>query len=529
MAKGNDGNYLQHCIEVEAALCLVKDAPGGRLHVALTHGMEPFEELDSNGNAQKDLLFNALDEAAGEPQPDERKIVKAYRNSKASRQLYPNTGELLRKIVGTDKLQSGITETDSNKCINLTEAWSESDVIVKNSSWRKQLESGGILYCPDDLDAPWLFSMDPISYKQEVDEDDDEYLRYSDLNRLESALCKYFDCGQPGIASFFVYNMGSDGNNTQSQYWEFIDKLAKRLNAHPFFFWIPHNEQKGKLNLAGLLCTDERLGERLGACGIKTGRPHVQNTNNSRMKLKLLPKMQLNRTQSGPDMNTSNNDSTNESVQRRIERMENWIMHANLSDNNHNRFLFYWIAYEAAYKEDQSEKIYEYEHELRCRFHKRIIECKYASKKLQEALRTVKREATKLLKLRQASRYFWYKEEGWESSQVWEKKFGQKFANDCHNLGKAAHDGRELVPVLNALFENLYIVRHQIVHGGSSGKDSRGLNQVIWGSKILESVVPRFYTCIEENKSRDWGKPPFPRVGEHKDDRCLPPWMSSSQ
>ncbi|MYE99543.1 MAG: hypothetical protein F4234_05105, partial [Gammaproteobacteria bacterium] len=186
MTKGNDGNYLQHCIEVEAASRLVQADRDGRLHVVLTHGMAPFELLETrktrNGPIQRDLLFRALDEAnaASEPQPNERKIVTAYRNSKASRQHYPNSAELLRVVVGDQKLSGGVTETDPAKCEELAEAWSDSNVRVKQSSWRNQLKPGGVLDCPRDLDKPWIFSMDPMSYMEKSGEDD-EYLYCSDM------------------------------------------------------------------------------------------------------------------------------------------------------------------------------------------------------------------------------------------------------------------------------------------------------------------------------------------------------------
>ena len=41
MAKGNDGNYLQHSVEIEVAFRLARKDPDGRLHIALTHGMAP--------------------------------------------------------------------------------------------------------------------------------------------------------------------------------------------------------------------------------------------------------------------------------------------------------------------------------------------------------------------------------------------------------------------------------------------------------------------------------------------------------
>ncbi len=81
MAKGNNGNYLQHCVEVESAALLAQISPNRMLHVALTHGMAPFEQIgEPNGNAYC-LLYGTLCEAAGESKCNERKIVKAYRVS----------------------------------------------------------------------------------------------------------------------------------------------------------------------------------------------------------------------------------------------------------------------------------------------------------------------------------------------------------------------------------------------------------------------------------------------------------------
>jgi len=271
MAKGNDGNYLQNCIEVEAAARLAQADPDGRLHIALTHGMAPFEPLENtSGSARKGLLHGALDDAAREPQPNEQVIVKAYRKSKASRQCYPNTAELLRAIIGSEKLSGGITEIDSKKHAELAKAWSNSKVDVECSSWRNQLMKDDILSCPVNLDKPWIFSMGPMSYRDIGDRD--EYLCRSDLGNLKPALRKYFNSGQPGAACFFVYNIDSNSSEKQEQFWSFIDEIAKFLDARKSSFWIPHNKKETKLNLAGMLCKDEIMYFDSIPFGVKHGR-----------------------------------------------------------------------------------------------------------------------------------------------------------------------------------------------------------------------------------------------------------------
>ena len=285
MAKGNDGNYLQHCVEVEAAVRLMQACHDGRLHVALTHGMEPFERIDEPQRNSYRLLYGALCEAAGEPKCNEREIVKAYRaswNSQAyrpdiaklfnelkSEKHYPNSAELLRAVIGTNRLSGGITETVEGKYSALAEAWRGPGVVVRQSSWRDQLSPDGALGCPKKLYTPWLFSMDPMRYSESGHEDDDK-LHRSDLSLLKCGLRPYFNSGQPGIACLFVYGMGSQNEDSQRQFWAFMDELARQMDAATGSYWVHHNG--GNRNLAGLLFSDQELAWGFAPPRIRPGR-----------------------------------------------------------------------------------------------------------------------------------------------------------------------------------------------------------------------------------------------------------------
>ena len=56
-------------------------------------------------------------------------IVTAYRKAGASAERYPNTAELLRAVIGTDRLSGGITERDRKKCDGLADAWNGSRIV----------------------------------------------------------------------------------------------------------------------------------------------------------------------------------------------------------------------------------------------------------------------------------------------------------------------------------------------------------------------------------------------------------------
>ena len=206
MAKGNDGNYLQHCIEVEAAVRLAEMDTAGRLHIALTHGMRPFEPFDKRGTGTRhELLLRRLADADNKPQAKEPAVVKAYRETRASDTHYPNSAELLRAVIGAENLSGGITEICGKKHICLSEVWINTNVKTACASWREEILPNGILACPEDLQTPWLFSMDPMTYSERGDKN----LNGSDIDILPLALSRYFGSGYPGVVALFVYGVGT--------------------------------------------------------------------------------------------------------------------------------------------------------------------------------------------------------------------------------------------------------------------------------------------------------------------------------
>ena len=278
MAKGNDGNYLQHCIEVEAAVRLAKmDTKKKRLHIALTHGMAPFEPFEVSLNQPKPglcrrLLRCKLKESKKPRQSDEPAVVDAYRKTKVSEKCYPNSAELLRAVIGTDNLSGGITEIDSENHMQLANAWSCSNVKTVCSSWRKEIPEG-ILACPNDLRTPWLFTMDPMTYSEGGDKHDN--LNGSDIGILSCALSRYFSSGNPGVASLFVYKVGKNGD-VQSHFRKFIqdlkdcvvDKLSGRFEVNVSYYSLTHNG--GNRNLAGLIHSSQiDLSSRLTSAGLE--------------------------------------------------------------------------------------------------------------------------------------------------------------------------------------------------------------------------------------------------------------------
>ena len=259
MAKGNDSNYLQHSVEVAAATRLKEENLDG-LHVALTHGMEPFEvfEVPVRRPPAGFRLKAALGLASKTrvPQEGEPAIVTAYRRVDASDQHYPNSAQLLRTIA-SGGLHGGIAEVCHDKHRALVDAWVKQRLLparlapsarmrVCCNSWREEVGQGGVLSCPDDLQVPWLFSMDPMTYKSGGSKDDDN-LYESDLDLVSEALASFIRSGQPGIATLFVYNVWKE----QSAFCQFAERLAKKQDLRCLLYSITH--RGGNRNIVALL------------------------------------------------------------------------------------------------------------------------------------------------------------------------------------------------------------------------------------------------------------------------------------
>ena len=78
------------------------------------------------------------------------------------------------------------------------------------------------------------------------------------------------------------------------------------------------------------------------------------------------------------------------------------------------------------------------------------------------------------------------------------------------DLGPA---GESILPALLAVvFDRLYVLRNQIIHGGSTWNSSVNRRQVQDGVSVLSWLLPIFIDIMMDNPKQDWGKPFYPVV-----------------
>jgi hypothetical protein len=267
VAKGNDGHYLQHSVEIAAAVRLASLSADRRIHILLTHGMAPFESCDiPAASQQRKLFYGALEDATKRPRPREPSLVTAYRATDASLQRYPNSAGLIASIIGRDRLTGEITEVDPKKHRQLKLAWSGSNVAAIKGSWRSWLTSDSTqsVSCV----SPWLLSMDPMTYiDNECGDAADGNIYRDDRGRIAAIIDRLVGCNVPGIATIFSYRVSK---HARPGFWAFVDGIADDTGAAVVSCWLPH--QGGNRNLAALLCSGLRLAPDWLPVNLRRGR-----------------------------------------------------------------------------------------------------------------------------------------------------------------------------------------------------------------------------------------------------------------
>ncbi|MCY3955689.1 MAG: hypothetical protein OXF47_06810 [Nitrospira sp.] len=198
----------------------------------------------------------------------------------------------------------------------------------------------------------------------------------------------------------------------------------------------------------------------------------------------------------------------------RRDRAESWISRAespkeqNLKeqewDDDHDPFIFYWIAFNALYgqHDDIREKLDSKDIQ---KFLKRIYELDQEDGSLSGILRNLKSKTDRLLNDQFLSKIYWKEGRSTHFKQK-QKKDSEKARNACE---KGKWDEYLII-----LFERLRVLRNQIFHGCSTDKKSLNKNSLRPALEILEKLVPQFLKIFRERgQSYDWGKVPYPRKG----------------
>ena len=206
-------------------------------------------------------------------------------------------------------------------------------------------------------------------------------------------------------------------------------------------------------------------------------------------------------------------DNQPETTSLRIHRALSWLKCAEQCEDADGKFIFLWIAFNAAYAEsfDFGQDIAtRTQKELFGQFIERLVE--HDSERLLTD--AVWNEFSNSIRVLLNNEYlfapFWEQQgvgQGGVDAQVWQKRF----TIENQAAQKALKRGNT-VKLLDIVFTRLYLLRNQLIHGGATWNSSVNRSQVEDGARIMQKLTPLIIQLMMDNPDAEWGAPAYPVV-----------------
>lgn len=194
------------------------------------------------------------------------------------------------------------------------------------------------------------------------------------------------------------------------------------------------------------------------------------------------------------------------SLSLRIHRALSWLSRAEAEcDDPDARFMFLWIALNAAYAREFSREEME---RFRVRgFIDSLVKLD-TGKTLHKVLFQQFNGPIRLLVYNKFTfEPFWVALRTHDSSGRWEQSFeGSK------KTAMASIMAGDTATVLSLVFDRLYVLRNQLVHGGATWNSQINREQVRDGVAILGTLVPVILSLMMDHPDQEYGDVLYPVV-----------------
>jgi hypothetical protein len=198
-----------------------------------------------------------------------------------------------------------------------------------------------------------------------------------------------------------------------------------------------------------------------------------------------------------------------ETMGLRVHRAISWIGRAQKeSDDPDAAFLFFWIAFNAAYADERDAETPVGERRQFADLLRQIVRLDNTGRLHAAVSQRFPGPIRKLLENRYVFRPFWLNTNGVAGYEDWQKQFVASA-----NLIRRSLIDNDTARVLHIVFDRLYVLRCQIMHGGTTWGSYVNRDQVKDGAAILGFLMPVMVDVMLDNPEEDWGRPLYPVVG----------------
>ena len=210
-------------------------------------------------------------------------------------------------------------------------------------------------------------------------------------------------------------------------------------------------------------------------------------------------------------------DGQDESMRTRLHRALSWLRRAGQEDDDDDaRFLFLWVAFNAAYAGQFTDEGKEL---LKARvFIDRLLALDHGRRIHALLFQRFSGPVRTLLDNRYVYAPFWRALANHDGSERWKQSFEESKRMAMRALVDQATD-----ICLMLVLERLYVLRNQLVHGGATWRSSANRSQLRDGVRLLGTLVPLMLELMMEADSAQqegFGPVAYPWLPELQADRA---------
>ena len=205
----------------------------------------------------------------------------------------------------------------------------------------------------------------------------------------------------------------------------------------------------------------------------------------------------------------SEGDAYSTNLRLRVHRTISWIQRAEMAavDGDPDiAFTCYWIAFNAAYARYTADA----EGKARERFGEyfsRLLALDEAHTIHKAIWDRFSVSIQGLLENRYVFEPFWRDAHRGRRSRRWRDEFDRELTGIDFALA-----ARQSEYTLEKLFDRLYVLRNQILHGGATWNSSLNRKQVDDGAEIMAFLIPCFVNVMMDHPDEPWGENYYPVV-----------------
>ncbi len=182
----------------------------------------------------------------------------------------------------------------------------------------------------------------------------------------------------------------------------------------------------------------------------------------------------------------------------RMRRSLSWLARAEQEACDPDAaFIFYWIAFNAIYGEHRLEA-YEGEQGIFEDYFTKIAPLDAASVVYNAIWMKFNGPIKALLNNQYVFKPFW------TAAANWKRRFDESRSEIERELLS-----RNTKAILVRMFDRLYVLRNQLLHGGATWQGPVNRDQVEDGAAIMAFLVPHFINLMLDNPDVDWGQPHY--------------------